>query len=111
MSPTTSEIENSLQNLPENIRDKCIMAIKNKSNNQWHSNNEGKNSGNYSNNQQKGNNEQANRNQTKKKNKPSTAYETVTCWFCNRKGHTQIDFRSRLLQNKPLTCKNKELKN
>jgi hypothetical protein len=29
MSPITSEIKNSLNNLPEDIRDECIMAIKN----------------------------------------------------------------------------------
>ena len=77
MSPITSEIENSLKNLPEDIRDKCIMTIKNKRKNQYRNNNQGNNSGNYSNNQQNAN-MQANINQTKKKNKLSLAYETVT---------------------------------
>jgi hypothetical protein len=35
MSPIASEIENTLQNLPEDVRDDCIMAIKNKRNNQY----------------------------------------------------------------------------
>jgi hypothetical protein len=39
MSPITSELENSLQNLAEDIRDKSIMAIKNKRNNHYHNNN------------------------------------------------------------------------
>jgi hypothetical protein len=34
MSPITSEIEDTLQNLPEDVRDDCIIAIKNKRNNQ-----------------------------------------------------------------------------
>jgi hypothetical protein len=45
LSLITSEIENTLQNLPEDIRDDCIMAIKNKRNNQYHNNYQGNHSG------------------------------------------------------------------
>ena len=37
-------------------------------------------------------------------------YDTIMCWFCNKKGHMQIDYRSRIRQKKPLTWKKKEIK-
>jgi mannosyltransferase OCH1-like enzyme len=79
LSPIASEIEDSLQNLPEDIREECIMAIKNKRNNQYHNNYRGNYWGNNNNNQ-------------------------------NTSKNRQIDCRSRLCQNKPLTWKNKEAK-
>jgi hypothetical protein len=53
---------------------------------------------------------QVNRGQGKKKKKSSAGYDPISCWFCNKKGHTQIKCRTRLRQNKPLTWKNKEVK-
>jgi hypothetical protein len=38
MSPIRSETEDSLQNLPDDIREKYIMTIKNKRNNQYYNN-------------------------------------------------------------------------
>ncbi len=52
MSPITSEIENTLQHLPKDIRDDSIMAIRNKRNHQNRSNYQG----NYSDNQNSVNN-------------------------------------------------------
>jgi hypothetical protein len=46
MSPITSEIEDTLQNLPKDIRDEYIMAFKNKRNNQNHNNYQGNNKSN-----------------------------------------------------------------
>jgi hypothetical protein len=102
MSPITAEIENSLNNLPEDIRGECIMAIKNRRNMQYCNNNQPNYLGNYNINQQNSGNEQTNKSQAKKKNKSSIAYEAVTCWFCSKKSNTQINCRSRLRQNKPL---------
>jgi hypothetical protein len=36
MNSITSEKESSLQNIPDDIREECIMKIKNKRNNQYH---------------------------------------------------------------------------
>jgi hypothetical protein len=93
------------------------MAIKNKRSNQYRNKYQGnpsghtsynQNSGTY--NQNSGNTGQANKGQGKKKNKSSTGYDTIRCWFCNKKGYTQIKCRTRLRQNKSLTWKNKEVK-
>ena len=81
-----------------------ISAIKNKRN---QNNNRNNQQGSY-NNRENGNNQ--NKKQDKKKGKTSSNsnYDSIT--FCNKKGHTQIDCRSRILQKKPLTWKNKEIK-
>jgi hypothetical protein len=42
-------------------------------------------------------------------NRPSSSYDAIMCWFCNKKCNTQFDIRSRIKQNKPLTWK-KEVK-
>ena len=96
MSPITSEIKDSLNGLPKDIREECIMTIKNKRNNQFHNNNQVNYSGNSNNNHGSNNNGQTNKGQGKKKKRSSANYETITCWFCNKKGHTQIDFREGL---------------
>ncbi len=69
MSPITSEIENSLQKLPKDIRGDCIMTIKNKPKNQYCNNNQANYLGNGNNNQNTSNNGHNNKNQAKKKNK------------------------------------------
>jgi hypothetical protein len=61
MSPITSEIENSLQDLLEDIRNECVVAIKNKSDAQYLNSNQGNYSGNYNNNPNTGNNGQPNK--------------------------------------------------
>ena len=93
LSLITSSIEDSLNNLPDDIREECIMTIKNKRKKQYHSTNQSNYSGNNSSNQHPINNRQANKVQGKKKNKSWANYEAITCWFCNKKGHTQIDCR------------------
>ena len=108
MSPITSTIEDSLNGLPEDIREECIMEIKNKRNNQIRKNYQSTNGGNSA--SQGSNNGQVNKGQGKQKNISSANYEAITCWFCNKKGHTQIYCRSRIKQNKPLTWKNREVK-
>ena len=94
------------------------MAIKNKRNNQsYRNNNQGNNNANNSNSNHSSNNNQGTHNsgqqpkgQGKKKNKSSANYESITCWFCNKKGHTQLECRTRIAQGKPMTWKNKEVK-
>ena len=112
VSPITSEIEHSLNNLPEDIREECIMAIKNKRNQQSYRNsNQGNYNANSNNSNQSANNSgQQPKKQEKKKNNASTNRETITCWFCNKKGHTQLECRSRIAAGKPMTWKNKEVK-
>jgi hypothetical protein len=85
------------------------MAIKNKRNNPFCSKNQDNYSGSSSNNTNLSNSWQQHKNQGKKKNKSSAAYEAITCWFCDKTGHMEIDCRLRLRQNKPLTRK-KEMK-
>ncbi len=84
MSPITSEIEDTLQNLPKDVRDEYIMAFKNKRNNQNRNNYEGNNVGHGNYNHNTSNNRQADKNQGKK-NKSSASYDAFTCWFCNKK--------------------------
>ena len=114
MNPVTASIEDTLNNLPEDIREECIAAIRNKRNNAFRNNQQGNNTQNtYSGYQGSNNGQSTNQNKgQKKKNKNSATsnYESVTCWFCNKKGHTQIECRTRIRQNKPLTWKNKEVK-
>ena len=94
------------------------MAIRNKRNNQSYSRNNQGNFNTNSNNSTHTNNGnldtsnsgQQPKGQGTKKNKPSASYEAITCWFCNKKGHTQLECRTRIKQGKPLTWKNKEVK-
>jgi hypothetical protein len=114
MNPVTASIEDTLNTLPEDIREECIAAIRNKRNNAFRNNPQGNNTQNtYSGYQGSNNGQSTNQNKgQKKKNKNSATsnYESVTCWFCNKKGHTQIECRTRIRQNKPMTWKNKEIK-
>ncbi len=114
ITPVTASIEDTLSGLPDDIREECISAIKNKRNNAFRNNQQGNNSQNsYSGYQGSNNGQSTNQNKGQKnKNKNSTTanYESITCWFCNKKGHTQIECRTRIRQNKPLTWKNKEVK-
>jgi hypothetical protein len=114
MNPVTASIEDTLNTLPEDIREECIAAIRNKRNNAFRNNQQGNNTQNtYSGYQGSNNGQSTNQNKgQKKKNKNSATsnYESVTCWFCNKKGHTQIECRTRIRQNKPMTWKNKEIK-
>jgi hypothetical protein len=105
MNPVTASIEDTLNNLPEDIREECISAIRNKRNNAFQ-NNQGNNTQNtYSGYQGSNNGQSSNQNKgQKKKNSTTSNYDTITCWFCNKKGHTQIECRTRIRQNKPLTC-------
>jgi hypothetical protein len=107
MSPITSEIENTLKNFPEDIRDDCIVAIKNKKTTNTPTTIKAIT-------RDKATNIPVTTTKIravpgKQKNKSITGYNTITCWFCNKKGHTQIDCRTRLKQNKPLTWRNKEV--
>ena len=108
VSPITSDIENSLNNLPDDIREECIAAIKNKRN-QYNNRNNSQAQGSYNN---RDNSNNQNKRQEKKKGKTSSSssYDKIKCWFCNKTGHTQIECRSRIGQKKPLTWKNKEIK-
>jgi hypothetical protein len=88
MSPITSAIENSLNGLPEDIREECILAIKNKRNNTFRTNQQGNSQqGNYSGYQGSNNGQSANQNkgQKKKGKNSNSTYDTLTCWFCNKK--------------------------
>jgi hypothetical protein len=100
--------------VPEDIREECILVIKNKKNNPFCNNQQSNNQqSNYSGYQGSNNGQSTNQNKGQKyknKNSNNTTYETITCWFCNKKGHTQIDCRTRIRHNKPLTWKNKEVK-
>ena len=88
------------------------MAIKNKRNQQSYRNsNQGNYNANSNNSNQSANNSgQQPKKQEKKKNNASANRETITCWFCNKKGHTQLECRSRIAAGKPMTWKNKEVK-
>jgi hypothetical protein len=114
MNPIASSIDNTLNGLPEDVREECITAIRNKRNNAFRNNQQGNTSQNsYSGYQGSNSGQSTNQNKgQKKKNKNSntSTYESITCWFCNKKGHTQIKCRTRIRQNKPLTWKNKEVK-
>ena len=114
MNPVTASIEDTLSGLPEDIREECISAIRNKRNNAFRNNQQGSTAQNSHSGYQGSNNGQStnqNKGQKKKnKNSSTSSYDSVTCWFCNKKGHTQIDCRTRIRQNKPLTWKNKEVK-
>jgi hypothetical protein len=80
----TSEMEDSLNYLLDEIREICILAVKNKWN-QYFCTNTNQDYNNSSNNQNAFNKGQVNKG--KKKNK-SQNYEAITSWFCNKKGHT-----------------------
>jgi hypothetical protein len=93
MSPITSAIEDTLNGLPEDIREECISAIKIKRKNAFHNNQQGNTrQNNYSGYQGSNNGQSTNKNKGwKKKNSNNSTYESITCWFCNKKGHTQIE--------------------
>ena len=118
MSPLTATLEDTLNNLPDDIREECINAIKNKRNNSFRNNQNS--SQQHNSNGQSSNNGQSkfknkNQNGQKLKNKSannagSSNYDTITCWYCNKKGHTQVECRTRIRENKPMTWRNKEVK-
>ncbi len=113
INPVTASIEDTLNKLPEDIREECILAIRNKRNNTFRNNqsNNGQNS--YSGFQNSNNGQSSNKNKSQKKKgkNPSTSnYNTLTCWYCNKKGHTQFECYTRIANNKPMTWKNKEVK-
>ena len=118
MSPLTATIEDTLSNLPDDIREECIMAIKNKRNNSFRNNqNSSQQSYSHSQNSNNGQSKQKNKGQNGQKPKTKNAntsgnssYETITCWYCNKKGHTQIECRTRIRENKPMMWRNKEVK-
>jgi hypothetical protein len=102
VSPLTASVEDTLSNLPDDIRDECIMAIKSKRNNSFR-NNQGSSQQNYygSNN---GQTQNKSKNKGDQKRKPKTdnnsTYNTITCWYCNKKGHTQIECRTRIAEKR-----------
>ena len=118
MSPLTATLEDTLGNLPDDIREECINAIRNKRNNTFRNNQSSSLQSNS--NGQSSNNGQSkfknnNQNEQKPKNKNannagSSNYNTITCWYCNKKGHTQVECRTRIRENKPMTWRNKEVK-
>jgi hypothetical protein len=73
MSPITLTLKDSLNNLPNDIKEECIMAIKNKRSNQYRTNSQGNYLGNSNYNPSSSNNRQAHKGQRKKKNKSSVA--------------------------------------
>ncbi len=118
MSPLTATVEDTLNGLPDDIREECILAIKNKRNNSFR-NNQNSSQQSYSNSQNQNSTQSKFKNKSqngqKQKNKSannsgSSNYDTITCWYCNKKGHTQIECRTRIRENKPMTWRNKEVK-
>ena len=75
VSPITSAIEESLNNLPDDIREECIMAIKNKRNNQSYRNNS--NQVNYNANSNNSNHSANNSGQQTKKQKTNLNYMRI----------------------------------
>jgi hypothetical protein len=113
MSPITTAIKDTLNELPEDIREECILAIKSKRNNTFCNNQGNSQQNNYSGYQGSNNGQSKNQNKGQKqknKNSNNLTYDTITCWFRNKKGHTQIKCQTRIRQNKPMTWKNKEVK-
>ena len=106
MSPLTAAVEDTLSSLPDDIRDECILAIKSKRNNSFR-NNQSSSQQNYYNNQNSNNGQAQNKskNQGNQKQKPknngNSNYNTITCWYCNKKGHTQIECRTRIKKINP----------
>ena len=106
MSPIMSVIEDSFSGLPDDIREECFMAIINKSK-QNYQNNQNNQKGNYTTNWdtrimvniRKGK-------QDKKKVKSSQLQSSSAI----KKGHTQIDYKSRIRYKKALTWKDYEMK-
>jgi hypothetical protein len=100
MSPITAAIKDTLNGLPEDIREECILAIKSKRNNTFRNNPQGNTQqNNYSDYQCSNNGQSSNQNKgQKKKNKNSnnSSNKSITCWLCNKKGHTQIECRTRI---------------
>ena len=89
------------------------MAIKSKRNKTFRYNQGNTRQNNYSGYQGSNNGQPKNQNKDQKqKNKYSSnsTYDKITCWFCNKKGHTQFECRTRIGQDKPMTWKNKEVK-
>jgi len=116
MSPLTAAVEDTLSNLPDDIREECILAIQNKRYNSNRSNQNTSSQQNHTNNQSsyngqaKSKSKGQNNQKQKQKNNGNSNYDTITCWFCNKKGHTQIECRTRIRENKPMTWKNREVK-
>ena len=88
MNPVTASIEDTLNNLPEDIREECISAIRNKRNNAFR-NYQGNNAQNsYSGYQNSNNGQSSSKNKSQKKkgkNSSNSSYNTITCWFCNKR--------------------------
>ena len=115
MSPLTAAVEDTLSNLPDDIREECILAIQNKRYSSNRNNQNNSSQQNHSNNQSSYNGQTKSKSKgqnqkQKSKNNGNSNYDTITCWFCNKKGHTQIECRTRIRENKPMTWKNREVK-
>jgi excinuclease UvrABC ATPase subunit len=99
MSPVTTTIEETINGLPDDIREECILANKNKRNNTFRNNQGNTQQNNYSGYQGSNNGQPKNQNKDQKqknKNSSNSTYNKITCWFCNKKGHTQITCRTRI---------------
>jgi hypothetical protein len=114
ISPITAAVKDTLNSLPDDIREDCILAIKRKRNTSFR-NNQGSSQQNYFNNQGSNNGQAKSKNKgqggqkQKNKNAGDSNYNTIICWQCNKKGHTQIECRTRIRENKPMTRKYKEV--
>ena len=87
MSPITAAIEETLNDLPEDNREECILAIKSKRNNIFRNNQSNSQQNNHSNNPNSNNGQAKNQNkgqQQKNKNSSNSTYDTITCWFYNK---------------------------
>jgi hypothetical protein len=91
ISPLTASVEDTLNNLPDDIREECILAIKSKRNNSVRPN-QNNSQQNYSNNQGSYNGQAKNKNKGQNnqkqinKNTGNSNYDTITCWYCSKKG-------------------------
>ena len=98
---------NQCFNLSEEEREICINTLRNNRNNGQNFRQSGRFS-NYSNNSSNSNFQQS-KPQKDKKRKENGA-TAIKCWFCNKTGHTLMEFRKRKSMNKPLTWRKREIK-
>jgi hypothetical protein len=74
MNPVTASIEDTLNNLPEDIREECISAIRNKRNNAFRNNLSNSSQNTYSGYQGSNNGQSSNRNKSQKKKNKNYSY-------------------------------------
>jgi hypothetical protein len=110
LNPVTESIADSVKqlNLPDDVENDVIMAMKEKpcfvpsQGEQQGFTSSTANIGTWQQNKQNSN---KNKKDKKNNNKTLTSTWSVTCWFCNKPGHTQINCHSHISLNNPLTWK------